>query len=266
MIHNQNIDNGKPFDWGRTSEDYGKYRDIYPDSFYENLLSLGIGKKGQKILDLGTGTGVLPRGLYRYGAEFIGTDISSEQIEVAKSISKASGMNIEYYVCPAEATRMPSESFDVITACQCFLYFDKKIVMPEIKRMLKKDGIFAVTWMAWVPGEDEVSSLSEQIVLKYNPDWKGAGYTRMKVNESEWEPYGFRVKDIISYDEKLHFDIDSWSGRMRACRGIGASLPDDKIKEFDNEHRDALIKNFGTEFEVLHHILITTLKPAESGI
>ena len=158
---------------------------------------------------------------------------------------------------------MLSESFDVITACQCFLYFDRGLVFPEIKRMLKKDGIFSTMWMAWVPGEDEVSSLSEEIVLKYNPDWKCAGYTRLNVNESEWNSYGFKVNKVVSYDEKLHFNVDSWSGRMRACRGIGASLPDNKIKEFDNEHRDALIKNFGTEFKVLHHILITTLEPVE---
>lgn len=261
MIHSDNIDNGRSFDWGRTSKDYGNYRDIYPDSFYKNLLTLGIGNKGQKILDLGTGTGVLPRGLYQYGAKFIGTDISSGQIEMAKVISRDMGMDIEYHTRPAEATQMPSEYFDVITACQCFLYFDKGLVFPEIKRMLKKGGIFSTMWMAWVPSEDEVSSLSEETILKYNPDWKGAGYTRLNVNESEWESYGFKVNKIISYDEKLHFDVDSWSGRIRACRGIGASLPVDRIKEFDKEHRDTLIKNFGTEFNVLHHILITTFKP-----
>lgn len=27
------IDGGKSFDWGKTSEDYAKYRDIYPDFF-----------------------------------------------------------------------------------------------------------------------------------------------------------------------------------------------------------------------------------------
>ena len=33
MITNKNIDNGKSFDWGRTSSDYAKYRDIYPEEF-----------------------------------------------------------------------------------------------------------------------------------------------------------------------------------------------------------------------------------------
>jgi len=94
MIHRNSIDNSRSFDWGKISEDYGKYRDIYPVSFYRNLLSLGIGKKGHKILDLGTGTGVLPRNLYQHGAKFIGIDISSEQIQIAKIISQGMGMDI----------------------------------------------------------------------------------------------------------------------------------------------------------------------------
>ena len=29
------IDNGKSFDFGNTSKDYAKYRDIYPKEFYQ---------------------------------------------------------------------------------------------------------------------------------------------------------------------------------------------------------------------------------------
>lgn len=71
----ENIDNGKGFDWGRTSKDYAKYRDIYPEEFYERIIDLGLCTNGQSILDLGTGTGVLPRNMYKYGAKFTGADI-----------------------------------------------------------------------------------------------------------------------------------------------------------------------------------------------
>jgi Ser/Thr protein kinase RdoA (MazF antagonist)/cyclopropane fatty-acyl-phospholipid synthase-like methyltransferase/ribosomal protein S18 acetylase RimI-like enzyme len=259
--HWRDIDNGKAFEWGRTSQDYGKYRDIYPDSFYRKLLSMGIGLKGQDILDLGTGTGVLPRGLYPHGARFVGTDRSAEQIEVAKALAKEQGMEIAFHARPAEDTGMPDGAFDVITACQCFLYFDKSIVLSEIRRMLRAGGMFATMWMAWVPGEDAVSSLSEAIILRYNPDWKGSGYTRMQVDAKAWEQDGFRVKQVISYDEKIPFQLDNWVGRIRACRGIGASLPEEKIKAFDVEHRAAIRKAFGESFEVLHHILLASFEP-----
>lgn len=36
-MQNRKIDGGKPFDWGRTSDDYAKYRDIYPPIFYKKF-------------------------------------------------------------------------------------------------------------------------------------------------------------------------------------------------------------------------------------
>ena len=64
MIKDAAIDGGKKFDWGRVSADYAKYRDIYPQVFYQKIFDLGLCKDGQRILDMGTGTGVLPRNLY----------------------------------------------------------------------------------------------------------------------------------------------------------------------------------------------------------
>ena len=116
------IDNGKTFDWGNTSKYYAKYRDIYPDEFYQFILDPGLCKDGQKVLDIGTGTGVLPGNMYRYGAKWIGTDISENQIEQAKLLASEKGMDIEFFTCQAEKVDYPDNTFDVITVCQCIWY------------------------------------------------------------------------------------------------------------------------------------------------
>ena len=87
-MRNTEIDHGKVFDWGRASADYAKYRDIYPQEFYQKILDLGLCQAGQKVLDLGTGTGVLPRNLYQYGADFTGIDISENQIGQVKKLAE----------------------------------------------------------------------------------------------------------------------------------------------------------------------------------
>ena len=69
IIRDTSIDGGKGFDWGKVSTEYAKYRDIYPQEFYQKTLDLGLCRDGQRILDIGTGTGVLPRNLYSYGGK-----------------------------------------------------------------------------------------------------------------------------------------------------------------------------------------------------
>ena len=48
----QDIDKGKAFDWGKTSKDYAKYRDIYPQEFYDYVLDMGLCKDGQNVLTM----------------------------------------------------------------------------------------------------------------------------------------------------------------------------------------------------------------------
>lgn len=80
----------------------------------------GVGLVGQQVLDIGTGTGVLPRNLYKYGAHWLGVDPSPQQIAEARRLSD--GLDIDYQVCAAEAVEAPDGSFDAITVCQCYWY------------------------------------------------------------------------------------------------------------------------------------------------
>ena len=69
------VDEGMSIDWGKTSLDYASYRPGPPPSFYERLVALGIGKAGQHLLDLGTGTGVIARQMARQGCHVSGIDV-----------------------------------------------------------------------------------------------------------------------------------------------------------------------------------------------
>lgn len=257
-IINKNIDDGTPFDWGRTSSDYAKYRDIYPQLFYDKIISRQLCITGQNVLDLGAGTGVMPRNLYRYGAKWTAIDISDEQIEQAKRLSE--GMDINYYAISAENIPFPDESFDVITACQCFWYFDHKQVMPHLLRILKHGGTLLVLYMAWLPYEDEIAGASEELVLKYNPKWTGAGETMHPIDIPDCYRNHF---DVVYHDEYLlevPFSRESWHGRMKACRGIGTSLTNDQIAMWEHEHKKLLERIAPATINVLHYGALAELK------
>ncbi len=259
-IRNKDIDNGQAFNWGKTSEDYAKYRDIYPAEFYQKLKELSLGVSGQSALDLGTGTGVIPRNMYRYGAKWIGADITENQIAYARTLSEAAGMDIEYIVSAAEEVDFPDESFDVITACQCFAYFDTAVLMPKIHRMLKAQGHFAVLYMAWLPEESEIANMSEELVLKYNPSWTGAHMTRYSLDTPSWCGDLFEPANLLTFDLPVTFTRESWHGRIKACRGMGASsLEKDKIAAWEKEHV-AYLQTVPETFRILHYASVIDVR------
>lgn len=90
------VDHGNGFDFGRAAADYAKYRDIYPASLYRKLEETGAVRAGLRVLDAGTGTGVLPRAMYGTGARFTGIDLSPEQIEAARACRPEKRSNTAY--------------------------------------------------------------------------------------------------------------------------------------------------------------------------
>ena len=254
------IDGGKCFDWGRTSEDYAKYRDIYPEEFYAKIIETGLCLRGQRVLDLGTGTGVLPRSLHKHGAEFVGVDISEAQIRQARLLSEKAGMNISYMVASAESFDFPDSSFDVVTACQCFQYFDKAVSLPRIHKVLKDRGHFCILFMMWLIEESEIAANSEKIVLKYNPYWSAHSCKRFRIDSPKEAEGLFEVADSILYDIPVAFTRESWHGRMKACRGIGASsLSEETIALWEEEHIEYL-KSVPESFTVEHFVTALNLR------
>lgn len=260
MGEKNRIDNGREFDFGRTSTDYGKYRDIYTKEFYQKLLDNWLCVSGQNVLDIGTGTGVLPRNLYEYGANFTGTDISENQIIEARLLAKKLNMDISFQCLPTEKIDFPKGSFDVVTACQCFTYFDHKIVAPLIHKVLKPGGRFAVLYMAWLPFEDKIAEKSEKLVLKFNPDWTGNGEERHRnFISSDYNEF-FHIEQEEIFDVYVPFSRESWNGRMKTCRGIEASLSENEVEKFSFEHQRVLEKLAPAEFKILHYVAVTLMK------
>ena len=249
------IDNGNSFDWGKTAKNYALSRNIYPQEFWNDLHLCGVGKDKQKILDIGTGTGILPLNMIKFGGKYTGVDLSSEMIKQAKSLNS----NITYLCSDAHQLPFENNSFDVVTALQCWVYFDKESLLPELKRVLKRDGNLYVMFLTWLPDEDKIIKKSLDLVKKYNHKWSGF-MKRADCLDLHWLNKDFSVQNIIKKDYQIPFSRNEWCNRMIASRGIGATLSDDKILEFKKD----LIKmlNMGTDeyFTTLHEAVILKLK------
>ena len=83
-------------DFGKTAADYATHRAGFPAVLFERLGALGIGLPGQRILDLGTGTGSLARGFARRGAAVTGLDPSAALLAQARRLDAAK-VSARYY-------------------------------------------------------------------------------------------------------------------------------------------------------------------------
>jgi SAM-dependent methyltransferase len=249
-----NIDGGRAIDWGTTSADYATFRPGPPDDLYTRLQALGIGLPGQRILDLGTGTGPVARALARQGAVVSGVDIAPEQIKQARRLSSEAGLQIKFEVSPAEAPPFPEQSFDVATANQCFLYFDKPRTLAKLRRLLVSGGRLVTSNFNWLPRVDAIASASEALVLKFNPSWQGAGFDGTVVPVPNWVSPDIVLESFFWFDTDIPFSRETWRGRIRASRGVGATLAPEEVAAFDKEHAAMLAQIAPQEFTIKHRI------------
>ncbi len=249
-----NIDKGKSFDFGKTSSEYAKYRDIYPKEMYDKLYALGVGHKGEKWLDIGTGTGVLPFNLCLNRADITGIDISEEQITAAKVIAEERNIeNINFIATPAENTDFTDNSFDCITAAQCFWYFDREKIISEIKRLLKPGGVFVKIYMSYTL-DNKIAEKSHNLVKKLNKNWTPAASGSSDMYN---HPFPNGKLDIFTCD--IPFTRESWHGRMCACRGTMASMDEKTLAKWDKEHKK-LLSEYPEEFTIKHKIYIASYR------
>ena len=68
------------------------------------------------------------------------------------------------------------------------------------------------------------------------------------------------MEDHEEYDLSVPFTKESWHGRMKACRGVGASLSDEELARWDAEHRELLDQLAPEKFEVLHYAALAILR------
>ena len=252
------IDPGNVIDWSKTSTDYATHRPGPPPRFYQMLHALGVGLPGQRILDLGTGTGVLARQFASQGATVSGVDIAKGQIAAAQELAERDGVSVDFRVAGAERTPFADNRFDAITANQCWLYFDKmRRPFAEAQRLLAGGGVLVTSHFSWLARLDPVARASEQLVLKHNPAWSASDWHGEIPNVPQWvaeNPGAFRVRALFWFDEAIPFTRESWRGRIRACRGVGAALEPGAVQAFDEEHAALLAEIAPEQFTVLHRL------------
>lgn len=231
------------YNFGLTAHDYVKYRAGFPNEFFERMFNERIVREGDTLVDLGTGTGTLAREFAARGCKVIGVDISVQLLEQAKDICLQENVEVDFRFAKAEETGLPDAAFNVVSAGQCWHWFDRPQAAREVMRLLKPNGTVLIAHFDWLPLEGNVVDVTEKLIQKYNPEWYDLFGNKTGIYPDWFRDLGeagFKNIRSFSFDLDVPYSADAWRGRIRASSGVGASLSDEEVGRFDAELKDLL--------------------------
>jgi 2-polyprenyl-6-hydroxyphenyl methylase/3-demethylubiquinone-9 3-methyltransferase len=126
--------------------------------------------KGLRILDIGCGGGILSEPLARLGADMVGVDPSSANIEIARGHAAESGLAIDYRAATAEELAEAGESFDVVLAMEVVEHVtDVEPFVATCASMVKPGGIMIAATLNRTLKSFALAIVGAEYVLRWLP-------------------------------------------------------------------------------------------------
>jgi len=186
--------------------EYAKFRPHYPDELFEHLASIS------------------PRHELAWHFEkLIATDASAQQIESAEPDKR-----ISYRVAPAEVSGIDSASVDLVLVAQALHWFDLDRFFTEAKRVLKDDGVLAISSYKVLEITPEVDVIIWRFYRETTgPFWPPerdlveTDYNDIQLPFPELPPRQFEMRTQWNLNQLLGY-LRTWSATQRfiAARGF----------------------------------------------
>jgi ubiquinone/menaquinone biosynthesis C-methylase UbiE len=158
----------------------------------DDLVAQAKLQPGQRVLDVACGTGTVTRLIPpRVGpsGKVVGLDFNAGRIDVAKSLPKPSGVDIEWFEGDATSLPFEEQAFDVVFCQQGLQFFpDKETALSEMRRVLVPGGkLLLCVWrtVEHQPGGRAMADALERHVSS-------------RAGEIRREPFTFGNGDVIA--------------------------------------------------------------------
>ena len=193
-------------------ENYIKYRPTYPTGVID-LLREECGLSAESVVaDIGSGTGILSELLLKVGARVFGVEPNKEMREAGEKLLSEYD-RFASLEAAAEATTLPENSIDIITAGQAFHWFDRARAKEEFFRILKPEGCVALIWNDRQTTTTPFLIEYEQLLQTYATDYKVVNHKELDPGaiDSFFAPGEFTLK---KFENRQLFDFQSLKGRL----------------------------------------------------
>jgi SAM-dependent methyltransferase len=192
-------------------ENYIRYRPGYPKEILA-MLQRECGLKTESIIaDLGSGTGILAELFLANGNRVFGVEPNQEMREAGeRSLQTYPGF--KSIGATAEATTLPDQSVDFITAGQAFHWFDRARCREEFARILRPAGWVVLVWNDRRTESTAFLKAYEQLLLAYGTDYEQVNHKR--VDAPVLREFFGTDPARQTFPNYQHFDFAAVQGRL----------------------------------------------------
>jgi ubiquinone/menaquinone biosynthesis C-methylase UbiE len=152
--------------WDKFANIYDSFINVIFSTTYKSILdNLNSDLNAtHNVLDIGTGTGIIPFSICLKVSSVIATDISPEMIRNANQKQKKLNIqNIDFQVQDSYNITFPDKTFDIVIASNLLhILYEPDKPINEVKRVMKDNGLFIAPTLC--VGEDTKSRIVAGIV------------------------------------------------------------------------------------------------------
>ena len=196
------------------AEDYAKYRPGYPRQILGLMTRWCHFSAEDAIADIGSGTGLLSQLFLENGNRVLGVEPNAEMREAGEEFLRRYP-KFTSVAGSAEATTLPDDEVDFVTAGQAFHWFDVEPTRREFQRILKTGGRVVIIWNERLLDTTPFLRDYEALLHQYGTDYArvNESYPRNEQMLAFFARNEFTSHTLPNFQE---FDFEGLSGRLRS--------------------------------------------------
>ena len=178
-------------------------------------------RAGQRVLDVGAGSGNVAIAAAAAGADVAATDLTPELFDAGRRAAAEAGVTLQWVEAPAEQLPFGDDEFDVVTSAVGAIFAsDHQRVADELVRVCRPNGVIGmINWPV-----DGFSAEFFSVFAEYAPPPPGApSPLQWGIDDHVRELFGDRVRSLEISRQAL--TIDHFDTPEQLCELYQATFP-----------------------------------------